>query len=204
MTESEIFEKHRKDYCAGFVKIDFESICDILGGIIDGNRMAIPFYGKRYYASKKGIVDENGGEPGYMTFVVLSKYILLAPGQRHHDPEWVSFKDFKRLSPFVNANYFTSDTEKAISSHFSGKRDALAKAGGSLGGFARSTQGNYDLTMQFEALPRISLSLCFNDRDEEFPAQCSVLFQRHSEFYLDPESLAMTGALLAKKLKKAS
>ena len=38
--------------------------------------------------------------------------------------------------------------------------------------------------------------------DEEFPAQCTVLFEKHSEFYLDPESLAMTGSALAKSLQR--
>jgi hypothetical protein len=47
---------------------------------------------------------------------------------------------------------------------------------------------------------RIGLLLVFNDQDEDFPAQCRALFQRHAEFYLDPESLAMTGAALAKTL----
>jgi hypothetical protein len=56
--------------------------------------------------------------------------------------------------------------------------------------------------MQFNAFPYISLLLLFNDGDDEFPARCSVLFQKQAEFYLDPESLSMTGALLTKNLKK--
>jgi len=44
----------------------------------------------------------------------------------------------------------------------------------------------------------------YNDRDEEFPAQCNVLSQKHAEFYLDPESLAMTGATLARRLIQAA
>jgi hypothetical protein len=60
----------------------------------------------------------------------------------------------------------------------------------------------YDLSMQFKALPRISLLMLFNDDDGEFPAQCTVLFQKHAELYLDPESLAMSGAFLARSLKR--
>jgi hypothetical protein len=58
--------------------------------------------------------------------------------------------------------------------------------------------------MKFDVLPNISLLLLFNDRDDEFPAQGTVLFQKHSEFYLDPESLAMTSAVLVKRLKEVS
>lgn len=34
-------------------------------------------------------------------------------------------------------------------------------------------------------------------------SDCKVLFQRQGEYYLDPESLAMTSGLLAKKLIQA-
>jgi hypothetical protein len=34
----------------------------------------------------------------------------------------------------------------------------------------------------------------------DFPADCKVLFQSQGEYYLDPESLAMTSGLLAKKI----
>jgi hypothetical protein len=61
----------------------------------------------------------------------------------------------------------------------------------------------YDLSVRFEALPRVSLLLLFNDRDDEFPAGCKVLFNQHAETYLDPESLAMTGSFLAKQLHRA-
>ena len=54
--------------------------------------------------------------------------------------------------------------------------------------------------MQFQALPRIALLLSFNDGDEDFPPYSTVLFWRQAEYYLDPESLAMTSALLAKQL----
>jgi len=43
----------------------------------------------------------------------------------------------------------------------------------------------------------------FNDADNEFPAQSSVLFQLRAEKYLDPECLAMAGMLLVTYLKKA-
>ncbi|RLB85575.1 MAG: hypothetical protein DRH26_18175 [Deltaproteobacteria bacterium] len=42
--------------------------------------------------------------------------------------------------------------------------------------------------------------MLMNDADEDFPADCKVLFQRQGEYYLDPESLAMTSGLLARKL----
>ena len=55
--------------------------------------------------------------------------------------------------------------------------------------------------MQFKALPKIPVLLLFNDADNEFAAQCMVLFERRAENYLDMECLAMVGMVLFEYLK---
>ena len=45
---------------------------------------------------------------------------------------------------------------------------------------------SYDFAMEFRVLPKIEILLIFNDRDDEFPATCSVLFQKQAEDYLEP------------------
>ncbi len=200
--DSEIFEKHYNDYCDQIAKINFKVIKDRLGIRHYGDRMLLSFFNREYVVSGNGIEDLSGNRPEYMPCVIIAKYILLCPDQSYHDTEWVSFKDFKRTSHFTNTNFFKSDTELAIAKHFSGRLDELSKAGKELGGIHHEMKITYDLSMQFNALPRISLLLLFNDGDEEFPAQSTILFQKHAEFYLDPESLAMSGAFLAKSLKR--
>ncbi len=202
--DSDIFEKNYNDYCAQVAKVDFGSITDRLGIRHFGNQIQLPFFNKDYLVSSNGIVDAAGNPPEYMACVVIAKYILSCPEKSYHDTEWVSFKDFKRTSHFTNGNFFTNDTERTIAKHFSGRLDELSNAGGELGGIHHEMETKYDLSMQFSALPRISLLLLFNDGDEEFPAQCTVLFQKHAEFYLDPESLIMTGVFLARNLKRCS
>ena len=44
----------------------------------------------------------------------------------------------------------------------------------------------------------------FNDADDEFPAQCSVLFERRAENYLDAECLAIAGRLLFTSLESSA
>ena len=90
----------------------------------------------------------------------------------------MSFKDFKTTSHFTNINYFASDTERAIVKGFSGRLAALAEACRQTGGVPHEAGMPYDLSVRFEALPRVSLLLLFNDRDDEFPAGCKVLFNR--------------------------
>ena len=197
---SEIFEKNYMEYCAQIADLDFSSLKETLGIKIDGDQIIIPFFDNDYFVSKEGILDESGTRANYVVCVILSKYLLLCPESSHDDSDWVSFKDFKKTSHFLNVNYFASDTEKPIAQHFSGRRDALLMACEKFGGMPNDIEISYDLAMRFDALPRISLLLLFNDSDEEFPAHCSILFQKQAEYYLDPESLAMTSAFLAKSL----
>lgn len=201
---SEIFEKHYQDYCSQLAKTDFGSVQAILKIRQVDSQLAVPFFNGEYTVSGEGIFNASGKRPDYGVCVIIAKYILHCPKHSHHDPEWVSFKDFKRTSHFTNVNYFASDTEQAIAGSFSGKLDLLSRAGKELGGNHHEMNTSYDLSMRFNALPCISLLLLFNDGDDEFPVQCSVLFEKHAEFYLDPESLAMSGAFLAKSLKRCA
>lgn len=198
--DAQVFETHYRDYCRQLAKINLASIKDTLGFEVDNNQARIQLFDKEYRVSGNGITDLKGERPAYGICVILAKYILRCPDQHYYDPSWVSFKDFKKESHFTNVNVFSSDTEQAILKHFEGKTDALSKAGLSLGGFHQQQDLPYDLALQFNAFPRISLLLLFNDRDEEFPPQCKVLFQKHAEEYLDPESLIITSVTLAKKL----
>ena len=70
------------------------------------------------------------------------------------------------------------------------------------GGNRQEGAYGHDVSMGFNFLPRIPLLLLFNDKDDEFPASCSLLFERRSENYLDAECLAMAGRVLFDEIKK--
>ncbi len=201
---AEIFEKNYQTYCDRLARVDFDAVKDILGLVSDGGRMTVPFFDRSYQVSADGIAGDQGNRLDYHAFIILAQYILLCPDRVYEDPEWAAYKDLKRASHFTNVNYFTTDAEQAVEKPFSGNLASLIAAGEVLGGTPEKLDVAYDAAMRFAALPRISLLLLFNDADEEFPANCSVLFQRQAEFYLDPESLAMTGAYLAKRLAEVA
>jgi len=93
--------------------------------------------------------------------------------------------------------------ERAIATFFSGRLDDLKAACDKVGGALPGMDVHYNLARQFHGLPRVPLMMLFNDRDEEFPAHCSVLFERRAERFLDAECLAIIGRLLFTNLKKA-
>jgi hypothetical protein len=95
---------------------------------------------------------------------------------------------------------FANTVTGPIAERFSGRLSELDSAGKKLGGYLPGDEFSYDLSLQFDALPKVPLLLLFNDRDEEFPAQCSVLFEKRTEKYLDMECLAMVGMLFGEYL----
>ncbi len=202
--ESAIFETHYEDYCRQIAELDFSSIKDTLGIEVSGQEVIIPFFGEKYVVSRTGIVDEFGNRPDYMVCVILSKYLLLCPNAPVENKEWSALKDFHKMSQFTNLNVFTSDAEQPIVKSFSGRIGALADASRKLEGKPCELDVSYDFSMQFKALPKINILLLFNDSDDEFPATCSILFQRQAEYYLDPESLIMIGIAFTQRLKKLS
>ena len=99
--------------------------------------------------------------------------------------------------------YFAHDVEQAIATRFSERLGELVEAGKALGGRHPDMELSYELSLQFDPLPRVPLLMLFNDKDAEFAAKCSVLFERRAEKYLDAECLSMLGRLLFTSLTKA-
>ena len=203
MTEkSSVFEETYTNYLAQICGLDFKKIADRLGAEIVGEELIIPFFGKPMRISAAGISKPSGSRPSFSMCVILSKYLLLCPDHDPAENDWVSFKDFKDSAPFAGA--FFNYTEVPLAKYFSGRLKDLAAACRRIHSHPPAATFSYDLCMQFNALPKIPVLMLFNDADEEFPAQCAVLFERRAEEYLDMECLAMVGMLLFEYLKQAA
>ena len=196
-----MFEKTYKDYIAQVARIDFKPIEQKLRVKVEGNDVTIPLFGKPHKVSEKGIADPSGNQPSLDICVILCKYILMCPDVYPKEKEWVSFRDFKDSGPLTG--YFTNDVERAIATYFGGRLADMKEASKLLGGYPPDMEVTYDLSMQFDAFPRVPVMLLFNDADDEFPAKSSVIFERRAEHYLDSECLAMVGRCLFNFLKKA-
>jgi Domain of unknown function (DUF3786) len=201
-TKDSVFEKTYKHYIAQIAELDLESINRKLGVEVEGDEIIIPLFGKPHRVSASGITDPSGKRPSLDICVICCKYLLMCPDVYPAEKEWVSFRGLKDSGPLTT--YFANDVERAISGFFSGRLKNMKQAGEALGGYSPDIEVNYDLSMQFDALPQVPVILLFNDADDEFPAKSSVLFERRSEDYLDPECLGMVGRLLFTCLKKAT
>jgi hypothetical protein len=200
VAELSVFDETYEKYMNRVAGIDFKSIEKKLGLRVRENDVAIPFLDKSFTFSKKGLMNPSGKQPPLETSVVLCNYLLRCPDMEPVNDDWVSYRDFKDSGPLTT--YFANAVEKPIADHFSGRLGALEKSCRALGGSSPDLELSYDLFMQFRPLPKIPVLLLYNDADDEFPAHCSILFERRAEEYLDAESLAILGMLFSVRLKK--
>ncbi len=199
MEKEHIYEKTYKDYLTRIAKLDFPFLADKLGIQIDGQDAFVPYFGKRYRMSANGITDSSNRQPHLSVSVILCKYLLMCPMIEPLEGNWMSYKDFRNAAPLIQAFYNT--VTQPIAKTFSSRLAELEVAGKKIGGYPPEDEYAYDLAMQFDALPKVPILLLFNDKDDEFPAQCSVLFEKRAEKYLDMECLAMVGMLFFEYLK---
>jgi hypothetical protein len=201
--QAPIFEETVRNYLNQVARIDPVRIAESLGLRVEQGEVLIPFFGRFYRVSPRGIFDPSGREPLHALSVVLCKYLLLSPDQVPRDGEdWVSYKDFRDAAPFVTG--FVNNSERAIARTFTHRLSPLRAAAEQLRALPPGLELSYQFSARFEALPRIPLLLLFNDEEEDFPAQCTLLFQRRAEKFLDMECLAIIGWLLADSLAQAA
>lgn len=196
--QSRVFAETFQNYLTEILKIDFLSRADMLGVAAKNGALVIPLYDKTYTFSREGITPPGGERLTPAVQVMICKYILSCPAKPPADMgELVTYREFKDSGPLTS--YFTTNTNKTLESAFAGNVPGLRERALAVGGKVVSSE-IYDLALQFQAFPRIPVYLNFNDRDDTFPATCSVLYRSSAALYLDMECLAMTGTLLTGKL----
>ena len=202
MKKEHVYEQTYKDYLSRIAGLDFNFIADTLGVKVDGEDIIVPLFDRPYRVSAQGITGSSGQKPNLSVCVILCKYLLMCPLIEPLGGNWMAYKDFKDAAPLIHA--FSNSVTKPIAEAFSCRLAELEKAGKKMGGYPPNEEFPYDVSMQFDALPKVPLLMLLNDQDEEFPAQCGVLFEKRTEKFIDMECLAMMGMLFFEYLKKAS
>jgi len=198
MDQSPVFEQTYTRYLAEIGSIDYLAKAEMLGVEKEGKSLVIPLYNRKYRVSAGGITGGEGEKVPPAVRVILGRYVLHCRGldSREDDP-YKTFRDFRDSSPLIS--YFTANTNKTLEQTFAGRLPELAEASRKMGGILQENP-SYDSSFLFYALPKVPVVLNFNDTDDLFPANCSVLYRASAEQFLDMECLAMTGTLLAGRL----
>lgn len=193
-----VFEKIYQDYLTRAAGLDLTEKQDMLGIRMNGQAVAIPFFNEIYTIFPQKIEDHQGCRPPHSVCVILCQYLLLSPDDSDDDRQLVTYRDFKDAAPYVQG--FDNTAQKPVSQVFAGRLAALEDGCRHLGGTPFGLGISCDLSYMFEALPRVRIYLVFNDADEDFPADCKLLFEKRAAKYLDMECLAMIGMVMAERL----
>ncbi|MCB2192305.1 MAG: DUF3786 domain-containing protein [Deltaproteobacteria bacterium] len=194
-----VFGEIREDYLAQLGEV-WEGIDFVALGVErDGDTAVIPFLGRSHRVSlSQGFVDHNGNKPSHAACVVLAKYLLQNASEPGSGDEWAAYKQFPDAAPFVEG--YANTVDRLIAREFAGHGGQLAIECARWGGEEYDSELSYDLVLRIPALPKVPLLLLYNDEEEPFPAQCSVLLKQDASRYLDMECMAMLGMILAQRL----
>jgi hypothetical protein len=196
--KARVFEETYHDYLFRLQQVNLMDRAEKLGASVVGNELSLPFFNSEFLVSAEGIRSRKQEKVPFAVKVVLSRYILMCPANDElSDAHLVSYREFKDAAPLIS--YFTTNTTKTIEIAHSGDLENLHDKCTQAGGVEQKHAG-YDLSMMFNALPKIPMYLNFNDADDEFPAKCVILYKSDAEKYLDMECLAITGTYLVGKL----
>lgn len=198
MDKARIFDDTYHHYLSNLEQVDLTKRAITLGAKVSGDTLHVSFYDRELSISSSGISSEGHEQIPFPVKVVLCRYVLMCPDDMPQlDARLVNYRDFRYAAPLLN--YFTTNTSKTLEIAHSGEIEKLHQKCVQTGGMEAITVG-YDLSMKFQALPRIPIYLYFNDADDEFPAKCSILFQADAGQFLDMECLAITGTYLTSRL----
>jgi hypothetical protein len=192
------FESAMEEHLDRLAGVDLGARAGSLGANRSGNALMIPFFGSIHRVSADGIMDPHGNPPTPAVGSLLLDYVLRAPITPPPRDTWITFREFSGAGPLMG--YFTGNTNKLIESNFAGAVSALQTACTGLGGRAIDSSPGFDLCVELAILPRVPVRIRFNDRDGDFPAQCTLLFCKSAETYLTLKSMAVAGTWLAGKL----
>ncbi len=195
---SPVFAETYQFYLDQIDRVDYLGRAEMLGLKTDGDCLIVPVYNNLYALSSKEVKDLKGKETTPALRVMICKYILHYTEEAlNGEDKFVTYREFKDAAPLTS--YFAANTNKTLESAFSGEIPFLKKRALEIGGEVLESE-MYDLSLKFFAFPKIPVVMNFNDTDDLFPAQCSILYRSSADRYLDMECLSMTGTLLTGKL----
>lgn len=180
---------------------DIATSAEHLGLALNDNGEAeVPFLDSTFLVSDKGVRRSDGEGFKDATGSVLIHYILNGSRCRPAG-KLVTFSEI--AGPlFKQGSYSGSALERPIIKRFQGRVPELFVKAASYGGRQDGEAGLGWISLIFDLLPHIPLQLIFYDRDNEFPARSTLLYDLNATQLIDFEVLAVLVTVFVKSLTK--
>ena len=158
----------------------------------------IPFLGRIFRVARSGVRRADGQRFPETAGSVLIHYVLNGSRSRPSG-QFVTLAEL--AGPlFKHSSYVKGALERPIVKRFAGRAAELVAAIASLGGALGGEGGLGSISLIVAMLPHIPLQLVFYDRDADFPARATLLFDRHATRLIDFEVLAVLATVFVQFL----
>ena len=171
--------------------VDFRETAEAIGGLYESNngsdvislRMINTFYELR----REGLFKDNVYCPDPWTKIIIYDYVR-RKGVSPLTGDWITLGHFPNTASHVKA--FQKNAEQKIADTFKNNLPGLKNQCLRLGGVEADSKAKSDYFCSITLLPLVPLYLSFWTADEEFGAECKLLFDSNAEDHLDIEYLA--------------
>jgi hypothetical protein len=180
--------------------LDFVKASALFGAdLVAHDTLELLFLNGRYRVTKEKVVDEQGREPLPFISILIYNHLCM-PDPPAPSGEWITFGSVP--ASHAKDKAWAGHVEDVIARHFIGNVKGLKAACERLGGFRAEAKGDHDAAYEFRFFPRYPALLQFYDAvpDEDFPAQCRLLLDKHVNRYLDIESIVVLGEEFAGRI----
>lgn len=193
LTESTNIGGHKwiyQDLVGRLANADIAAAAQRLGlAMNDAGKIEVPFFGAAYQVSREGVRRSDGKKFPDAMGSALIHYVLKGSCCRPKG-QFVTLAEL--AGPlFKHGGYSGSALERPIIKRFQGHVPELLAAVASIGGHQGGDAGLGAVSLIVELLPHVPLQLVFYDRDDEFPARATLLYDANATQMIDFEVLAV-------------
>ncbi len=175
-------------------ELNMDGIIDSLGVQKGANGYYFDFFNRTIVFDHTDFADLSGGQVLPAIKNIFCQYFLRGSQiQTKGSDRRVTFREFRGAGPLFSQ--FAENTNKTIEHTFSKRLGTLQKKCDALYSMPVHDP-SFDLSVRFNALPKVPVFFQFNDEDEILPANSALLFHDDAQIYLDLKSLATMGTYL--------
>lgn len=164
--------------------------------------LLLPYFQDHVIISSGGMEKENGEDLSRLEQTFLYNHMAQG-GISRPTGKWTGFQEFPNTVSKIKS--MREHVEKPLADRFSGRATELKNICEQAGALDVSdTFGSSGMKFRFAPLPRLPVLLSFQDADEEFDAECRLLFDETATEHLDIESILFLSERLKDLLVKGT
>ncbi len=172
-------------------KVDFRSTAKAIGGEFESKNghetIRLKMIKSTYELRKDGLYLENSYCMDPWTKIIIYDYVR-RQGTSDLSGDWITLGHFPDTASHVKA--FQSSAENKLAEAFKNDLPGLKQHCIRLGSIYVKPKAKSDFFCSFNLLPQVPLYLSFWAADDEFDAECKLLFDSNAEDHIDIENLA--------------